>query len=148
MPLFVRLSATDWFEFDPTLKKEFPESWTISQTLKLASLLADRGVDLVDISSGGIHAKSAIAIKPGPAYQVEFAQAVKKAVGDKLLVSTVGGIKTGPLAEEALQTGVDAVMSGRWFQQNPGLIGAFARELGAKVKMANQIDWSFEGRGK
>lgn len=148
MPLFVRLSATDWFEFDQALQKEFPESWTIKQTLKLSLLLADRGVDLVDISSGGIHAKSAIAIRPGPAYQVHFAQEVKKAVGDKLLVSAVGGIKTGPLAEEALQTGIDAVMSGRWFQQNPGLVGEFARELGVKVKMANQIDWSFEGRGK
>ncbi|KAF4450401.1 NADH oxidase [Fusarium albosuccineum] len=148
VPLFVRISATGWFEFDSALKQEFPESWTVDQSIRLVSLLADQGVDLVDVSSGGIHAKSAIAIRSGPAYQVHFAQEIKKAVGDNILVSAVGGIKTGALAEDALQSGLDAVMAGRWFQQNPGLAGAFARELGVKIKMANQIDWSFKGRGK
>jgi 2,4-dienoyl-CoA reductase-like NADH-dependent reductase (Old Yellow Enzyme family) len=147
MPLLVRLSATDWFEHDEELQKEFPESWTLAETTQLASILADRQVDLLDISSGGIHAKSAIAIRPGPAYQMHLAQKVKEAVGGRLLVSTVGGIKTGALAEEALKSGLDAVMAGRWFQQNPGLVGAFAKELGVTVKMANQIDWSFQGRG-
>ncbi|KAL4783617.1 hypothetical protein BJX76DRAFT_245297 [Aspergillus varians] len=148
MPLLVRISATDWFEFDEGLKGEFPESWTVEQSVRLAGLLADRGVDLVDVSSGGIHAKSAIAIKAGPAYQVHFAQEIKRAVGDRLLVSAVGGIKTGTLAEEVLQSGIDAVQAGRWFQQNPGLVRAFANDLGVKVRMATQIDWSFEGRGK
>jgi 2,4-dienoyl-CoA reductase-like NADH-dependent reductase (Old Yellow Enzyme family) len=150
MPLLIRISATDWFEFNDNddLKNEFPESWTVGQSVQLAPLLAERGVDLVDVSSGGIHPKSAIAIKPGPAYQVHLAQEVKKAVGDKLLVTAVGGIKTGPLAEEVVQSGIDAVQAGRWFQQNPGLVRAFANELGEKVRMATQIDWSFEGRGK
>lgn len=148
MPLLVRISATDWFEFDENSQKEFPESWTVAQSVRLAPLLAEHGVDLVDVSSGGIHAKSAIAIKPTPAYQVHFAQEIKKAVGDKLLISAVGGIKTGTLAEEVVQSGIDAVQAGRWFQQNPGLVRAFANELGVKVRMATQIDWSFEGRGK
>ncbi|EIT75235.1 NADH:flavin oxidoreductase/12-oxophytodienoate reductase [Aspergillus oryzae 100-8] len=148
MPLLVRISATDWFEFDDNLTKEFPESWTVAQSIRLALLLADRGVDLVDVSSGGIHAKSAIAIRSGPGYQVHFAQEIKKAVGEKLLISAVGGIKTGALAEEVVQSGIDAVQAGRWFQQNPGLVRAFANELGVKVRMATQIDWSFEGRGK
>ncbi|KAB8264893.1 hypothetical protein BDV32DRAFT_134792 [Aspergillus pseudonomiae] len=146
MPLLVRISATDWFEFG--LEDEFPESWTVDQSVQLAPLLADHGVDLVDVSSGGVHAKSAIAIKPTPAYQVHFAQKIKKAVGDKLLISAVGGIKTGALAEEVVQSGIDAVQAGRWFQQNPGLVRAFANELNVKVRMATQIDWSFEGRGK
>ncbi|KAM0415870.1 hypothetical protein ACHAPT_013181 [Fusarium lateritium] len=148
IPIFVRISATDWFEFDEALKQEFPESWTVEQSAKLSSLLADQGVDLIDVSSGGIHAKSAIAIRPGPGYQVHLAQEIKKAVGDKLLVSAVGGIKTGTLAEEVLQSGIDVVMAGRWFQQNPGLVDAFARELDVEVKMANQIGWGFRGRGK
>ena len=148
MPLLVRISATDWFEFDDTLKNEFPESWTVEQSVQLAPLLADHGVDLVDVSSGGVHAKSAIAIKPGPAYQVHLAQEIKRAVGDQLLVTAVGGIKTGALAEEVVQSGIDAVQAGRWFQQNPGLVRAFANELGVHVRMATQIDWSFEGRGK
>ncbi|SPJ73552.1 related to flavin oxidoreductase [Fusarium torulosum] len=147
-PLLVRVSATDWFEYDSTFKDEFPESWTVEQTCQLARLLPEHGVDLVDVSSGGIHPKSAIAIRHGPAYQVDLAKEVKKAVGDKLLVSAVGGIKTGHLAEEVLQSGIDVVRAGRWFQQNPGLVRAFANELGVEVKMANQIDWSFKGRGK
>ncbi|RAK95820.1 NADH:flavin oxidoreductase/NADH oxidase [Aspergillus ibericus CBS 121593] len=148
MPLLVRISATDWFEFDETLKKEFPDSWTVAQSVLLVPLLADHGVDLVDVSSGGIHPKSAIAIRSGPAYQVHLAQEIKKAVGDKLLISAVGGIKTGALAEDVVQSGIDAVQAGRWFQQNPGLVRAFANELGVKVRMATQIDWSFDGRGK
>lgn len=147
MPLFVRISATDWFEFDPKLKEEYPESWTVAQSIQLTSLLADRGVDSVDISSGGVHQKSAISIKPGPAYQAHLAQEIKKAVGDRTLISAVGGIKTGALAEEILQSGIDIVRAGRWFQQNPGLVGAFGKDLGVKVKMASQIDWSFRGRG-
>ncbi|PWY67127.1 FMN-linked oxidoreductase [Aspergillus sclerotioniger CBS 115572] len=148
MPLLVRISATDWFEFDEGLKREFPDSWTVGQSVRLAGLLADCGVDLVDVSSGGVHPKSAIAIRSGPAYQVQFAQEIKRAVGDRLLVSAVGGIKTGLLAEEVVQSGIDAVQAGRWFQQNPGLVRAFANELGVKVKMATQIDWSFDGRGR
>lgn len=148
MPLLVRISATDWFEFDENLKKEFPESWTLEQSVRLAPLLADNGVDLVDVSSGGIHAKSAIAIKPGPAYQAHLAQEIKKAVGDKLVVTAVGGVKSGAIAEEVVQSGIDAVQAGRWFQENPGLVRAFANELGVNVKMATQIDWSFRGRGK
>ncbi|KAL4982701.1 hypothetical protein BDW68DRAFT_170394 [Aspergillus falconensis] len=148
MPLLVRISATDWFEYDETLKNEFPESWTLAQSIRLAPLLAEHGVDLVDVSSGGIHAKSVIVIKPGPAYQVHLAHENKRAVGGKLVVTAVGGIKTGAIAEEVLQSGIDAVLAGRWFQQNPGLVRAFANELGVKVRMARQIDWSFDGRGK
>ncbi|KAK7409645.1 NADH-dependent flavin oxidoreductase [Neonectria punicea] len=146
MPLLVRISATDWFEFEK--ETHFPDSWTVNQSADFAKLLAVEGVDLIDVSSGGIHAKSAIAIKPGPAYQLHFAQEIKRAVGDSVLISSVGGIKTGTLAEEAVQSGVDAVRVGRWFQQNPGLIRTFANELGVKVRMATQIDWGFEGRGK
>lgn len=147
MPLFVRISATDWFEFDPSSKEEFPETWTIAQSAELSSLLADKGVDLIDVSSGGIHAKSATAIKSGPAYQAPFARDIKKVVGNKILVSAVGGIKTGALAEEVLQSGIDVVMAGRWFQKNPGLVYQFADELEVDVKMANQIGWGFGGRG-
>jgi 2,4-dienoyl-CoA reductase-like NADH-dependent reductase (Old Yellow Enzyme family) len=145
MPLFVRISATDWFEFDPN--SEYPESWTVAQSAQLAALLAEEGVDLLDVSSGGVHPKGAMPIKTGPAYQAPFARDIKKAVGDKMVVSAVGGIKTGALAEEVLQSGVDVVMAGRWFQKNPGLVYAFADELSVNVKMAHQIGWGFGGRG-
>jgi 2,4-dienoyl-CoA reductase-like NADH-dependent reductase (Old Yellow Enzyme family) len=148
MPLLVRISATDWFEFSDDLRAEFPDAWTVAQSVRLSLLLAEHGVDLVDVSSGGVHPKSAIGIKSGPGYQVELAQDIKKAVGSRLLVSAVGGIKTGHLAEQVVQSGIDVVMAGRWFQQNPGLVRAFANELDVKVRMAAQIDWPFEGRGK
>ncbi|PGH16612.1 hypothetical protein AJ79_01719 [Helicocarpus griseus UAMH5409] len=91
MPLLVRISATDWFAFDVDLKKEFPESWTVAQSVQLARLLVDCGVDLVDVGSGGTIAGSAIAIGPGPAY------------------------RTRALAEGVVQSGIDAVQAGNWF---------------------------------
>ncbi|KAI0455942.1 hypothetical protein F5B21DRAFT_470226 [Xylaria acuta] len=150
MPLFVRLSATDWFEFDET--SDFPESWTLEQSSRLALLLAERGVDLLDVSSGGVHPKGGFAIKPGPGYQAHFATAIKKVVGDKLAVSAVGGLSNGTIAEELLQgrggePALDVVMAGRWFQKNPGLVQQYADELEADVTMANQIGWGFGGRG-
>ncbi|KAI0430295.1 hypothetical protein F5Y09DRAFT_331183 [Xylaria sp. FL1042] len=152
MPLFVRLSASDWFEFDESTKTEFPETWTLEQSVRLAPLLAERGVDLLDVSSGGVHHKGMSGIKPGPGYQAHFATAIKKVVGDKMAVSAVGGISNGTLAEELLQgkdgePALDAVMAGRWFQKNPGLVLQYAEELNAEVKLANQIGWAFTGRG-
>ncbi|KAJ4223324.1 NADH-dependent flavin oxidoreductase [Fusarium solani] len=144
MPLFVRVSGTELLEG----LAEFPESWTIADSTKLALLLADRGVDLLDVSSGGLHPSQATGIKPGAGYQVPLSQQIKKGVGGNILVAAVGGIKTGTLAEEVLQSGIDVVFCGRWFQKNPGLVHAFADELGVTVKMANQTGWAFRGRGK
>ncbi|XPS74221.1 12-oxophytodienoate reductase [Ascochyta lentis] len=145
MPLSVRLSATDWFD---NMKDEFPESWTVADSCKVAPLLVDHGVDFIDVSSGGIHPKQSTSIKSGPGYQVPFAQEIKKAVGNRATVSAVGGIKTAILAEEYLQSGVDVVMCGRWFQENPGLVNVYAKEFGVDIKMANQIGWGFGGRGQ
>ncbi|KAH8162257.1 hypothetical protein CIB48_g5990 [Xylaria polymorpha] len=151
MPLFVRISATDWFEFEEST--DFPESWTLEQSSRLALLLAERGVDLLDVSSGGIHLNGVAPIKPGPGYQSHFATAIKKVVGDKLAVSAVGGLSNGTIAEELLQgrdgePALDVVLAGRWFQKNPGLVHQYADELEADVQMANQIGWGFGGRGR
>ncbi|KAI1193532.1 hypothetical protein F5X97DRAFT_34535 [Nemania serpens] len=147
MPVFVRISGTDWFEFDTSADNLFPESWTVAQSAQLSILLAEKGVDLVDVSSGGAHpAAPKSLIQSGPGYQAPFAQEIKKAVGDKLLVSSVGAINNGKLAEELLQSGLDAVMSARWFLRDPGLVVQFANDVGADVQMANQIGWGFGGR--
>ncbi|KXH36733.1 hypothetical protein CSIM01_03127 [Colletotrichum simmondsii] len=145
MPLFVRISATDWFDDRTDL---VPHSWTLADSCRLAPLLAERGVDLLDVSSGGIHPLQATSIKGGPGYQAGFAKEIKKVVGERMLVSAVGGISTGTMAEGFLQEGLDVIMCGRWFQKNPGLVYAYADELGVNVKMANQIGWGFGGRGK
>jgi len=112
MPLFVRISATDWLEQH---RDEFPESWTTEDTARLAPLLVDRGVDLLDVSSAGLHPKQAIE-KSEKAYQAGLARFVKKAAGDKLLVTAVGSVNEGNQAQQLLDDGLDAVFSGRWFQ--------------------------------
>jgi 2,4-dienoyl-CoA reductase-like NADH-dependent reductase (Old Yellow Enzyme family) len=142
MPLFLRVSATEWLE--EALPNE--RSWGVEDTVKLADILAEHGVDFLDVSSGGSHPKAMM--KLGPAYQAPFAQAVKEAVGDKLVVGSVGSINNGNIAQEVLDKGqADVVLVGRQFQKNPATVWAFASDLGVAIKLANQIGWGFGGRG-
>lgn len=131
MPLFVRISATDWLE---GVQGYQGDSWKLADAVRLAGLFAERGVDVIDVSSGGNHPLQKI--KPGLGYQAPFAKAIKKAVGDKLLVMTVGSITTGTLAEKLLVGGsgaddppLDIVASGRLFQKNPGLVWTWAEDV-------------------
>ncbi|KAE9973132.1 hypothetical protein Vi05172_g9559 [Venturia inaequalis] len=142
MPLFLRISATDWLE-ETDLKDQ---SWQVEDTVRLSKILAERGVDFLDVSSGGSHEKQHIHAQR--AYQSPFAKAVKEAVGDKMLVGSVGSITDGKLANDLLEEGLDAIFAGRMFQKNPGLVWQFADELGVEVHWANQIRWGFGGRGK
>ena len=139
MPLFLRISATDWLEEENDM-----ESWKVEDTVKLAETLADMGVDLLDVSSGGLHPKQKV--KTGPGYQAPFAKAVKEKLGDKLAVGTVGTITGGKQAQQLLEEGLDLAIVGRMFQKNPGLVWTFAEELGVQVNVANQIRWGFGGR--
>ncbi|GBE88889.1 NADPH dehydrogenase afvA [Sparassis crispa] len=142
MPLFLRISATDWLE--ESLPNE--PSWRIEDTVRLSSILAEHGVDLLDVSSGGTHPMQKV--KGGLGYQAPFSEAVKKENGDKLLVGAVGSITDGKLAESILTKGqADVVFVGRGFQKNPGLVWTFAEELGTTITMTHQIVWPFFGRG-
>ncbi|KAK0658063.1 FMN-linked oxidoreductase [Cercophora newfieldiana] len=139
MPLFVRISATDGLEKVQGFEKD--GSWDVEQSAKLAVLLAERGVDLLDVSTGGNH----------PSQKIKGGRGIKR---HKMLVSTVGSITGGKQAEELLEGGkgnedepLDAVMAGRMFQKNPGLVWSWAEELGVKIYVANQIGWGFDGRG-
>lgn len=124
MPVFLRISATDWLEEASEIK----ESWTVEDTVKLAPLLAERGVDLLDVSSGGNHPLQHPHV--GPAYQAPFAIKVKQAVGDKMAVGSVGSITSGKQANELLEKdGLDIAIVGRPFQKNPGLVSVFDFEL-------------------
>jgi len=142
IPVFLRVSATDWVE--ETLPEE---SWKLSDTVVFAQKLAEQGaIDLIDISSGGVHSQQKV--KSGPAFQAPFAVAVKKAVGDKLVVATVGAITDGRQANRLLEEeGLDVVLVGRGFQKDPGLAWTFAQHLGTEIAMASQIRWGFGGRG-
>ncbi|TFY68969.1 hypothetical protein EVJ58_g694 [Rhodofomes roseus] len=108
-------------------------------------------VDLLDVSTGGIH--PAQKFKLGPLMQhhlmqVPFSKAVKAAHGDKLLVGAVGTINTGTLAQGVLDEGAaDVIFVGRQFQKNPGTVWAFAEELGVTITQNHQIEWGFIGRG-
>lgn len=135
MPLFLRISATDWLEEEPSIEA----SWKVEDTVRLAEVIADMGVDLLDVSSGGLHPKQKL--KTGPGYQAPFAKAVKKKLGDKLAVGTVGTITSGTQASHLLEEGLDLIIVGRMFQKNPGLVWSFAEELGVQVNVANQIRW-------
>jgi hypothetical protein len=143
MPLFFRISATDWLEE----VSEISESWTVEDTVKLAPILADKGVDVLDISSGGNHPKQHP--HAGPAYQAPFAIKVKKAVGDKMAVSVVGMIDNAHLANDLLEKdGLDIITVGRGFQKNPGLVFAWADELDVHVQMPNQVSDRLDFRVK
>ena len=142
-PVFLRVSATDW------LDEDFPDmpSWRVDDTVKFAEALAESGnVDLLDVSSGGNHSKQHI--HAYPASQAPFAIAVKKAVGDKLAVSSVGMINSAHLANSLLEKdGLDFIMVGRGFQKDTGLAWTWADELDLEISMASQIRWGFSTRG-
>ncbi|THH05735.1 hypothetical protein EW145_g4579 [Phellinidium pouzarii] len=155
MPLFLRISATDWLE--ESLPNE--PSWTIKETVKLSETLSAHGVDLIDVSSAGNHPQQRIISGTAAnfAYQAQLAQEIKKAHGIDtprgLLVGAVGEINTGPIAEEVLDLGMsDIVLVGRQFQKDPASVLTFAEQLGVRIKVAHQIGWGLglgtNGRGR
>jgi 2,4-dienoyl-CoA reductase-like NADH-dependent reductase (Old Yellow Enzyme family) len=122
VPLFYRISASDWVE----------GGWSIEESVKLAKLLKEEGVDLLDVSSAGNSPLQQI--KTGPGYQVHFAEQIKKEVPE-LLVGAVGMIWTAKLAEEVLQKGqADAIFVAREFLRDPSLPLTWAKELDVTVK--------------
>lgn len=139
MPLFTRISATDWLEDS----KDIADSWDLSQSIKLSKMLRDLGVDLLDVSSAGLHPKQQVRTEIG--YQSRFAKQIKDEVGDTMRVTAVGAISTGLLAQQILDSGVDAVMVGRAFQKNPGLVWTWAEELRVEINVAKQIPWAIPG---
>ncbi|PYH80254.1 NADH-dependent flavin oxidoreductase [Aspergillus uvarum CBS 121591] len=135
VPVFLRVSATDWNEAEA--------GWKGNDTVRFAEALAAQGaVDLIDISSGGV--SSSQKIKGGPGFQVPFAAAVKRAVGHRLLVAAVGMINNGVLAEKILnEDNLDVILVGRAFQRDTGLAWHFAKDLDVEIAMAAQIRWGF-----
>ncbi|KAJ3800766.1 FMN-linked oxidoreductase [Lentinula aff. detonsa] len=144
MPLFLRVSASDRIEHldEP--------SWTNQDTIKFVSIIAEHGVDFIDVSSAGNHSKQDFS---NPHAQQEYAAEISRSLKEngkhgKIFVGTVGGITSGVQAEKYIQDGVaDACLVGRHFQKNPGLVWAFAEELGIRISLAKQISWGFFGRG-
>jgi 2,4-dienoyl-CoA reductase-like NADH-dependent reductase (Old Yellow Enzyme family) len=116
VPLVVRLSATDWVD----------GGWNADDTVRLAGLLRDAGVDLVDTSTGG----NVVADIPvGPGYQVPYAARVRREAG--LATGAVGMITEPKQAEEILAEGsADVVLLARELLREPHWPLRAAYELG------------------
>ena len=113
-PLFFRLSCVDWRPDLDTRK----DGWTIEDSCVLARALAQRGVDLIDCSSGGIRAENSLIdfakkrVKLKRGHQVPYAEAIRRDTG--LPTMAVGVILDGPQAEAILQAGqADLIAIGR-----------------------------------
>jgi 2,4-dienoyl-CoA reductase-like NADH-dependent reductase (Old Yellow Enzyme family) len=127
LPLFVRISATDWAD----------GGWNIEESVQLSQLLKEKGVDLIDVSSGGLVSHQKITLEPG--YQVPFAGSIKKETG--ILTAAVGLITDSAQAEEIVATGkADLVLFARESLRNPNLALDFAKELGAEVQWPKQYE--------
>ncbi|PNW07855.1 oxidoreductase [Microbacterium testaceum] len=116
--VFVRFSATDAAD----------GGWDVADTVAAARLVADAGADLIDVSSGGLVPEQRIV--PGPGYQVDYADTVRRETG--LLVSAVGMIDDPTFGEQILADGcADAIMSGREWLRDPHYALRAAAALGA-----------------
>jgi len=117
LPLFVRISASDWVE----------GGWDIAQSIELARHLAPLGVDLVDCSSGGLVPDAKIPV--GPGYQVPFSEAIRRDTG--ILTGAVGMITSPQQADSIIREGkADTVLLAREFLRDPYFAVRAARELG------------------
>jgi 2,4-dienoyl-CoA reductase-like NADH-dependent reductase (Old Yellow Enzyme family) len=126
-PLFVRLSATDYTK----------GGWDADQTVALAALLRDEGVDLIDVSSGG-----AVPVPPGtipqvPLYQTPFAERVRREAG---IATGAVGLITEPADAEAIVADgrADLVILARELLRDPYWPLFAARALGAEVSWPPQ----------
>jgi 2,4-dienoyl-CoA reductase-like NADH-dependent reductase (Old Yellow Enzyme family) len=105
-PLFVRISATDWTE----------NGWDLQQSIRLAALLRDAGVDIIDVSSGGNVVGAPI--PAGPGYQTPFAEAIRRETG--ILTGAVGMITDPAQAAHIVRTGqADLILIAREFLRDP-----------------------------
>jgi len=106
LPLFLRISATDWAE----------NGWDIDQSIELARLIHPLGIDMIDCSSGAIIPHVKIPVKPG--FQVPFAERIRKEAG--ILTGAVGLITEPQQADNIVRTGqADLVLLARELLRDP-----------------------------
>lgn len=118
--LFVRLSGTDWAD----------GGWDIESTVAVSRWASEHGVDLFDVSSGGLVAHQRIPLAPG--YQVGLAATVRRETGAP--VSAVGLIAAAAHAEAVLAAGdADAIMAGREWLRDPHFALRASTELGVDI---------------
>lgn len=127
LPLFVRISATDWAE----------GGWNIEESVQLSKIFKEKGVDLIDVSSGGLVSHQKIPLEPG--YQVSFAEKIKTEAG--ILTGAVGLITEAHQAEEIIVSGkADLVLFARESLRDPNLALHFAKALETDVAWPSQYE--------
>ncbi|MBI3479998.1 MAG: NADH:flavin oxidoreductase/NADH oxidase [Nitrosomonadales bacterium] len=127
LPLFVRISATDWVE----------GGWDLGQSLQLCRWLKEAGVDLIDCSTGGLTPDAKI--PAGPGFQTPFATAIRQHLG--IAVGAVGLITAPEQAEHIVATGLaDVVFLARELLRDPYWPLHAAHKLGAAVQWPVQYE--------
>ncbi len=120
LPLFVRISATDW------APESLGASWDLPQSVAFAKLMKQEGVDLVDVSSGGNHPAQAIPV--GPGYQVHHAETIRREAD--IPTGAVGMISAPAQADQIIRAGqADMVLLAREMLRDPYWPLRAAREL-------------------
>lgn len=125
LPVLVRVSASDWAA----------GGWTPDETVELARLLMEIGIDVLDVSSGGLTADQKIEV--GPGYQLPFAERMKRETG--MVTMAVGMITDPQQAETLLERGqADLVALARELLRDPHWPQRAASELGIKMDVPDQ----------
>ena len=133
LPLFVRISATDWIE----------GGWNENDSVELARVLTDLGVDLIDCSSGGNSPDAVIPV--GPDYQVPFARHIRKEAA--IRTAAVGMIIEPQQANDIIESGsADIVLLAREFLRNPYWPVTAAEALDESVHTPIQYGRAFTGK--
>ena len=131
LPLFVRLSATDWTD----------GGWALDDSVALASQLKPLGVDLIDCSSGGNVAS--VQIPVGPGYQVPFAERIRRDAG--MLTGAVGMITEPEQADRVVRDGqADLVFLARELLRDPYWPLHAARQLGVDAPVPVQYARAYQ----
>jgi 2,4-dienoyl-CoA reductase-like NADH-dependent reductase (Old Yellow Enzyme family) len=127
LPLFVRLSASDWQD----------GGWDLEQAIELSRRLKTIEVDLIDVSSGG--AVPGVKITLGPGYQVKFAEAIRKQTG---IATGAVGLITEPAQAETILMGeqADLIFLAREMLRDPYWPRRAANILGEKIKPPVQYE--------
>jgi 2,4-dienoyl-CoA reductase-like NADH-dependent reductase (Old Yellow Enzyme family) len=121
LPLWLRVSATDWADAD---------GWDVDQSIELARQVKSLGVDLVDVSSGGLLPHAKIPLAPG--YQVPFAARIRRGAG--IATGAVGLITGAEQAAQIVANGdADVVLLARESLRDPYFPRRAAQQLGAKI---------------
>jgi protein disulfide-isomerase A1 len=133
MPLWLRISATEWMEWSGQ------PSWDLPSSIQLAKLLPSLGVDVLDVSSGGNNSQQKLLREK--TYQTNLAREIRRAIRAEnldLIVGAVGNIDNAEFARDVIQEGedqsADLALLARHFLREPDFVLNAAEKLGVPVR--------------